>query len=640
MTHIARPPGNDEASLFMRLEGPRQSWGIRAIGRYRRTHRVPTKSGVIGLLGAALGLSRQELNRRLDVFSALTMGVRVDRAGRVEEDYHTVGARLGVLAADGTIKKTASTRAPEAIISRREYVTDASFLVVLSATGKLVPLVDELAVALQNPKWPLFLGRKRCVPGTRVFAGVAHGLALAEAIQQDGPEDPSLVWPDSTDSVRVVTDLIPAEQVGDLIGVRGTRLQDRYDHVKACVADRLCRLDPPVHAGRIVLDFEMARPVSTIGRPDFRCPWLGDDAPVHLQRSSGDDPRRAARAKAHNRCVFCRFEPADPRMLHAHHVTYLRRGHERVTDDWSSVDGDDLVMLCSECHAAVTMLEYQNGFGLTRIDPRERQWYRRIVAAREARRRHRDRSHLIVGASAKPRSGGDGQPLDLIQSIIPVRAGSSFPCDAPGNAWLANRHHVHQRLSMAFPNEGGQFAAGGYGVNRGEGGFLFRIECGRMARLVVQSRIVPDWGRAFGRVGWLVRNSIPAPAVLDPTTHVEGTQLRFRLEANPVKRLRADGPAGRKGARVPLRDHDALYRWMHCRAEDGGFVILDGTVAIKRLGRQTARMRSCPDRHWDSVHFSGELRVTDCAAFGRVLTDGIGPAKAFGFGLLSVAPVR
>ena len=621
------------AALFLRLEGPLQSWGGRTIGRFRRTESAPTKSGVLGLLGAALGLSRQELNGRLEELNQLTMAARVDRAGHIEEDYQTVGAKVGVLAADGEIKKTAATREVEAIISPREFLIDASFLVILWGSSELIA---ELSHALQSPKWPLFLGRKRCVPGIPVFAGVDPDVSMSDAILRDGPEDSSLVPPDERQNVRVVTDLIGLTEFGELIDATGNEVEEVYEESKSYVTDRLVQLDPPVHGGRIVLDFTIERPTPTTGRPNLADPLFGEAVPEPPRRASEElTPKQQARAKAGKRCIFCRFE-SDPHNLHAHHRTYIRRGRELVAADMTTIGGDDLVMLCEKCHAAVTMLEYQTGFGLTRIDPVNPAWRRRIQEAREARRRlaNSDRPLIHPGSTVLANLASD--QAVLIESMIPLKAGRQFPADAPGNRWLTNRQHVHQRLSMAFPEPGAQFAAAGYGVTRDEGGFLFRIEDGPVAQILVRSRIEPDWGRAFNDAHWLV-DQVPAPNRFDTSDFIAGIELAFNVEANPTKRLAADCPEGRKGARVPLRDDAALKAWMLRHAASGGFEIIPESLRIERAGRQTARLKQAANRHWDSVNFRGCLRVTDAEPFAKVLINGIGSAKGFGFGLLSPA---
>lgn len=121
-----------------------QSWGYRSRFDYRDTALEPTRSGVIGLICAAMGIARGEDISRFD---ALRMGVRVDNEGRPERDYHTA---LDVIKADGSGTGT--------VQSYRDYLADASFTVGLECADKA--LLGEIAKALAAPKWPLFLGRK------------------------------------------------------------------------------------------------------------------------------------------------------------------------------------------------------------------------------------------------------------------------------------------------------------------------------------------------------------------------------------------------------------------------------------------------------------------------------------------------
>lgn len=131
-------------TLLLKLEGPMQSWGYRSRFDYRDTALEPTRSGVIGLICAAMGIARGEDISRFD---ALRMGVRVDKEGRPERDYHTA---LDVIKADGSGTGT--------VQSYRDYLADASFNVGLECDDKA--FLEEIAAALQNPVWPLFLGRK------------------------------------------------------------------------------------------------------------------------------------------------------------------------------------------------------------------------------------------------------------------------------------------------------------------------------------------------------------------------------------------------------------------------------------------------------------------------------------------------
>jgi CRISPR system Cascade subunit CasD len=138
-----------------------QSWGVQSRFTERDTGLEPSKSGVVGLLAAALGRKRDEPVTDL---AALKMGVRVDREGLLKMDYHTAGGthrqgeKYGVALADGT-----GTRP---VTSRRYYLADADFLVGLE--GEDEEFLRRLDAALARPVWPLYLGRKAFVPGTPV----------------------------------------------------------------------------------------------------------------------------------------------------------------------------------------------------------------------------------------------------------------------------------------------------------------------------------------------------------------------------------------------------------------------------------------------------------------------------------------
>lgn len=639
------PPAdeNAQATLYLRIEGPLQSWGGRTIGRFRRTESIPTKSGVIGLLGAALGLERRQLNERLEELNSLTMTVRVDRAGTLEEDYQTVGAGIGVLSADGDVKKTAGTGEVEAIISSREYLMDASFLVILRGDDDLIA---ELARAMQNPKWPLFLGRKRCIPGTQLFAGVENTITLSDATRRDGPEDQSLLPPDSSDLVRIVTDAVDIETFAILTALAADELATHFEQCKAYVTDCLIRLEPPVHAGRIVVDFAMRRPESELDRPILDHWLFGEDGPLRKQfRVNDPDSRKRARAKAQGRCIFCRVQPSDPQTLHAHHLTYERRGRERVGEDFTDVGDDDLVMLCEECHDAVTMLEYQNEFGLKRIDPRRPEWRSRILAAKESRRRYENPNHPMINTLPGPLVDSGPEPHVRIETIVPLQAGTLFSMDSPGNRWLANRNHVHQRLAMAFPEPGAASAAKGYGVTRDEGGFLFRIEeNGPNVQIVVQSRILPDWGRSFANASWLVSGNLPTPRPLTSNEFGKGTRWQFRLEANPTVKKKV--PGRKNGRRESCLTEDNQIAWLVRKSEMSGFRIEENpgdqgnsvlNVRVLNVGTMNSvRNKDRMTLSHAGVRFDGVLEVTDPVSFAATLDSGIGSGKAFGFGLLSV----
>lgn len=162
-------------TLFLRLEGPLQSWGERARWSIRDTAPEPTKSGVVGLLGCALGWESDDALRELS--DAIRIGVRCDRPGSVLVDYHTVTG--GVMSAEGKVKRNATTREPETVVSYRSYLCDASFLLAVQSGSEWI---ERLEQALDAPVWPVYLGRKSCPPSRSVYEGVGEYAGLEEAL--------------------------------------------------------------------------------------------------------------------------------------------------------------------------------------------------------------------------------------------------------------------------------------------------------------------------------------------------------------------------------------------------------------------------------------------------------------------------
>lgn len=155
------------STLLLRLSGPMQSWGVQSRFTVRDTGLEPSKSGVIGLLCAALGRPRWE---GIADLAALRMGVRVDQEGVLARDYHTA---QNILKAGGGLKDTE--------VSTRYYLADARFLVGLEGDAELL---SRLHAALRDPVWPLYLGRKAFVPGEPVWLkdGLKVGASLEQAL--------------------------------------------------------------------------------------------------------------------------------------------------------------------------------------------------------------------------------------------------------------------------------------------------------------------------------------------------------------------------------------------------------------------------------------------------------------------------
>jgi len=185
-------------TLFLRLEGPLQSWGERGRWSIRDSAPEPTKSGVIGLIACALGVNQDEQIKALS--ESVQMGVRVDVPGIRLTDYHTIGggaAEPMLLTAEGKPKK--SSGSPHTEISYRDYLCNASFLVALQ--GKTV-VIEQMAAALQAPAWVIFLGRKSCPPTRPVFDGIGDYADLHSALKTHN-------WPEDTERLTAVLECNP-----------------------------------------------------------------------------------------------------------------------------------------------------------------------------------------------------------------------------------------------------------------------------------------------------------------------------------------------------------------------------------------------------------------------------------------------
>jgi len=242
----------------------------------------------------------------------------------------------------------------------------------------------------------------------------------------------------------------------------------------------------------------------------------------------------------------------------------------------------------------------------------------------------------------------------MYHSFLLIEVGDNPDRERPGRSWLRNIYRVHQRLAMAFPSKARRerdpeflqpydpadfpetdLRADVHESRNGDAGFLFRVDhhldagVGYRPAILVQSARRPDWEYAFQNAGFFLR---ACPEVHQTDLHFEvGSRLRFRLCANPTVK--------REGKRHALRERADLHAWLERKAAGGGFGIESWTETDG--GWLSAGKRQKAERiHLWTVTFEGILRVTDAERFADTLAAGIGPAKAFGCGLLSVAAVR
>lgn len=174
---------------------------------------------------------------------------------------------------------------------------------------------------------------------------------------------------------------------------------------------------------------------------------------------------------------------------------------------------------------------------------------------------------------------------------------------------------------------------------------LYRVDMPRGERapaLLVQSQTEPDWSWADDLPNYLL---CPAQYKRIEIQPYSGQVLAFRLRANPTvkKKSHEDGSEPRRnGIRLGLVREEDQRAWLERKGQQHGFGVLQVTIAPENIQTAYQPREEGPRRRLAhlAVRFDGLLRVTDAARFQEAVRNGIGSGKAFGFGLLSLAPPR
>jgi CRISPR system Cascade subunit CasE len=210
---------------------------------------------------------------------------------------------------------------------------------------------------------------------------------------------------------------------------------------------------------------------------------------------------------------------------------------------------------------------------------------------------------------------------------------------------VGNAHAMHQRVLSGFPDQGLD------GHAREEFGILYRVDrTSEGVSVLVQSHVSPTWERLPS--DYLAATFEPNPATrsLEPllgTLH-QGQVLRFRVRANPTRRLPPEN-GKKRGGRVELIGDERLITWLLRKSSGAGFDLSPRSLESDDLGvaaKYAVRITEEPKVRarragavmtFGSVLFDGRLVVTEPGLFVETLKRGIGTAKAYGFGLVSVA---
>lgn len=151
--------------LVLRLAAPLQSWGAPCSYSIRETEYQPTRSGIIGMIAAAMGYPRQA---NLDNLRKLKIGVRIDQQGTLITDFQTIQDP----------KRFARPMSPE--VTKREYLSDAVFVAGIECEDE--QFMEKIATALKAPIFPLYLGRRSCPPTLPLMIGLEKNKTLIETL--------------------------------------------------------------------------------------------------------------------------------------------------------------------------------------------------------------------------------------------------------------------------------------------------------------------------------------------------------------------------------------------------------------------------------------------------------------------------
>lgn len=182
--------------LLFTLYAPLASWGEIAVGEARGSWDRPSRSAVLGLVAAAVGVTRGDQDAHDALDAGYGVAVRLDASGVPLVDYHTAQT----VAASVVKKRKPATRAEllaagerETILSRRGYRQDALATVALWArTGARWPLGD-LALAMRRPAFVPYAGRKANALGLPLSPAIVSTDTLAGAFAHRAPAVPASV---------------------------------------------------------------------------------------------------------------------------------------------------------------------------------------------------------------------------------------------------------------------------------------------------------------------------------------------------------------------------------------------------------------------------------------------------------------
>lgn len=178
--------------LILKLHGPMQAWGEHTFEGYRPSANFPTRSGILGLLGACLGIRRNDRQRFQSLADSIGMAVRVDERSFIRKDGEQLRLRMVKITDYHTVqnarKDYTGLDSHETIQTWREYLLDAEFTVALWNHSKAVYSLVDLEKAVKKPQYTPYLGRRNCPISRPLFEVLIEATDVLEALKTVKPK--------------------------------------------------------------------------------------------------------------------------------------------------------------------------------------------------------------------------------------------------------------------------------------------------------------------------------------------------------------------------------------------------------------------------------------------------------------------
>jgi len=157
--------------LAIKLHGVMQAWGGHTYEDLRHSELIPTRSAVLGMLAACLGIERSDVTGLESLSASVRMAVRLDRQPQRMMDFHTV---LDARKVDGKPN-------PNPVVSRREYLCDAEYTVLIQVSDDAVCSLESIEQAIKKPVYTPFLGRRSCPLSRPLFEVIVSAIDFKQA---------------------------------------------------------------------------------------------------------------------------------------------------------------------------------------------------------------------------------------------------------------------------------------------------------------------------------------------------------------------------------------------------------------------------------------------------------------------------